>query len=43
VMGGAGVEAPPASLAIVGAVAEEDVCSRLIKVEKSRCGRCRWR
>jgi hypothetical protein len=43
VMGGVGVEAPPISLVIVGAVAEEGVCSRLIKVEESRCGRCRWR
>jgi hypothetical protein len=38
VMGGAGVEAPPISLLIVGAVAKEGVCSRLIKVEESRCG-----
>jgi hypothetical protein len=43
VMGGAGVEAPPVSLVATGAVAEEGVCSRLIKVEESRCGRCRWR
>jgi hypothetical protein len=43
VMGGAGVEAPPVSLIIVGAIAEEGVCSRLIKVEESRCGQCRWR
>jgi hypothetical protein len=43
VMGGAGVEAPPVSLVAAGAVAEEGVCSRLIKVEESRCGRCRWR
>jgi hypothetical protein len=43
VMGGAGVEAPPVSLVVAGAVAEEGVCSRLIKVEESRCGRCRWR
>jgi hypothetical protein len=43
VMGGTGVEAPPVSLVIAGAVAEEGVCSRLIKVEESRCGRCRWR
>jgi hypothetical protein len=42
VMGGAGVEAPPVSLVVAGAVAEEGVCSQLIKVE-SRCGRCRWR
>jgi hypothetical protein len=42
VMGGAGVEAPPVSLVVAGAVAEKGVCSRLIKVE-SRCGRCRWR
>jgi hypothetical protein len=41
VMGGAGVETPPVSLIIVGAVTEEGVCSRLIKVEESRCGRCR--
>jgi hypothetical protein len=38
VMGGAGVEAPPVSLVAAGAVAEEDVCSRHIKVEESRCG-----
>jgi hypothetical protein len=37
VMGGAGVEAPPVSLVVVGAIAEEGVCSRLIKVEESRC------
>ena len=43
VMGGTGVEAPPISLVAVGAIAEEGVCSRLIKVEESRCGRCRWR
>jgi hypothetical protein len=43
VMSGAGVEAPPFSLVVVGAVAEEGLCSRLIKVEKSRCGWCRWR
>jgi hypothetical protein len=42
VMGGAGVEAPPVNL-VAGAVAEEGVCSRLIKVEESCCGRCRWR
>jgi hypothetical protein len=43
VMGGADVEAPPLSLVAAGAVAEEVVCSQLIKVEESRCGRCRWR
>jgi hypothetical protein len=43
VMGGAGVEAPPVSLVTVAAVNEEGVCSRLIKVEESRYGRCRWR
>jgi hypothetical protein len=43
VMGGAGVEAPPVSLVIAGAVTEKGVCSRLIKVEESRCNRCRWR
>jgi hypothetical protein len=42
VMGGAGVEAPPVSLVVAGAVTEEGVCSRLIKVEESRCGRCHW-
>jgi hypothetical protein len=41
VMGGIGVEAPPVSLVVAEAVAEEGVCSRLIKVEESRCGRCR--
>jgi hypothetical protein len=43
VKGGAGVEASPVSLVVAGAVVEEGVCSRLIKVEESRCGRCRWR
>jgi hypothetical protein len=43
VMGGTGVEAPPISLVIAGAIAEEGVCSQLIKVEESHCGRCRWR
>jgi hypothetical protein len=42
VMGGAGVEAPPVSLVVARAVVE-GMCSRLIKVEESRCGRCRWR
>jgi hypothetical protein len=40
-MGGTAVEAPPVSLVIARAVAEEGVCSQLIKVEESRCGRCR--
>jgi hypothetical protein len=43
VMGGAGVEAPPISLVVAGAVTELGVCSRLIKMEESRCGRCCWR
>ena len=43
VMGGAGVEAPPVSLVVVRAVAEEGMCFLLIEVEESRCGRCRWR
>jgi hypothetical protein len=43
VMGGAGVETPPISLVVAGAVAEEGMCSRLIKMEESRCGQCRWR
>jgi hypothetical protein len=43
VMGGAGVEAPPVSLVVAGAIAEEGVCSRLIKVEESRYDLCRWR
>jgi hypothetical protein len=43
VMGGAGVEAPPISLVATGAVTEEGVCSRLIKVEESHCSQCRWR
>jgi hypothetical protein len=43
VMGGIGVETPPVSLVVARAVAEKGVCSRLIKVEASRCGRCRWR
>jgi hypothetical protein len=37
VMGGTGAEAPPVCLVAAGAVAEEGVCSRLIKVEESRC------
>jgi hypothetical protein len=43
VMGGASVKAPPVSLVTAGAITEEGVCSRLIKVEESRCGRCHWR
>jgi hypothetical protein len=43
VMGGVDVEAPPVSLVVAGAIVEEGVCSPLIKVEESRCGRCRWR
>jgi hypothetical protein len=43
VMGGTGVEAPPVSLVVVEGVAEKGVCPRLVKVEESRCGRCRWR
>jgi hypothetical protein len=43
VMGGVGIEAPPVSLVVAGDIAEEGVCSRLIKVEGSRYGRCRWR
>jgi hypothetical protein len=43
VMGGVNVEAPPVSLVVAGAITEEGVFSRLIKVEESRCGRCRWR
>ena len=43
VMGGAGVEAPPVSLVVVETVVEEGVCFWLVKVEESRCGRCRWR
>jgi hypothetical protein len=38
VTGGAGVKAPPVSLVVAGAVTEEGVSSRLIKVEESRCG-----
>jgi hypothetical protein len=38
VMDGTGVKAPPISLVIAGAVVEEGVCSRLIKVEESCCG-----
>jgi hypothetical protein len=41
VMGGTGVEAPPISLIVARAIAEEGVCSRLIKVEESHCGRYR--
>ena len=40
-MGGSGVEAPPVSLVIAGAIAEEGVCFWLIKVEESRYGWCR--
>jgi hypothetical protein len=40
VMGGVGVEAPPVSLIVLVAIAEEGVCSQLIKVEESHCGRC---
>jgi hypothetical protein len=43
VIGGTGVEASPVSLVIAGVITEEGVCSRLIKVEESCCGRCRWR
>jgi hypothetical protein len=43
VVGGADVEAAPVSLVVAGAVAEEGMWSRLIKVEERRCGRCRWR
>jgi hypothetical protein len=43
VMGGANVEALPVSLVIAGVVTEEGVCSRLIKVEDSRYGRCHWK
>ena len=43
VMGGAGVEESPVSLVVAGVVAEEAVCFWHIKVEESRCGRCRWR
>jgi hypothetical protein len=32
VMGGVGVEAPPISLVVVGAITEEGLCPRLIKV-----------
>jgi len=42
-MSGAGVEAPSFDHVLVGAVAEESACFRLIKVEECRCGRCRWR
>jgi hypothetical protein len=38
VMGGVGVEALPISLVIAGAITEEGVCSRLIKVEEGHCG-----
>jgi hypothetical protein len=43
VMGGTGVEAPPVSLVFAGAVADEGMCSWLIKVEESHCSRCHWR
>ena len=42
VLGSAGVEAPPLSPSVAGAVAEEGMCPRLVKVEENRCGRCRW-
>jgi hypothetical protein len=38
VMGGADVKAPPLRLVVAGAIVEEGMCSRLIKVEESRCG-----
>jgi hypothetical protein len=38
-----GVEALPVSLIVVGAITEEGMCSRLIKVEESHCAKCRWR
>ena len=41
VVGGAGVEAPPASLVAAKAIAEEGVRLWLVQVEESRCGRCR--
>jgi hypothetical protein len=40
VMGGTGVEAPPISLIVAGAITEEGMCSQLIKMEESRCS---WR
>jgi hypothetical protein len=43
VMGSAGVESPPITLVVAGAVVEKGMCSWLIKVEESRCGRYRWR
>jgi hypothetical protein len=43
VMGDTGIEAPLVRLVIAGAIAKEGVCSRFIKVEESRCGRCRLR
>jgi hypothetical protein len=43
VMGGASVEVPPISIVVVGGIARKGVCPRLVKVEESRCGRCRWR
>jgi hypothetical protein len=42
VMGGAGVEAPPAGLVLAGAVAKEGMSFWLVEVEESRCGRGRW-
>jgi hypothetical protein len=36
-------QAPPTNLFVAEVVVEEGVCSRLTKVEESRCGRCRWR
>jgi hypothetical protein len=43
VVGGTGVEAPPVGLVIAGAITEKSMCLWLVKVEESRCGRCRWR
>jgi hypothetical protein len=36
VMGGTGVEAPPVSLVVARAIAEEGMCLRLVEVEKCR-------
>ena len=37
VVGGAGVEAPPRSLVLPGAIAEKSVCFWLIEVDESLC------
>lgn len=37
------VEEPTVDLVVAGTIAEEDVCTRLVEVEESHHGRCRWK